>query len=110
MLKFHAKPGGCTPWPNSHVGGQTRRFIGRTYVAETRQYPASSEPDQVTESDADAPHMMRKCTRGEIWAADEATAKACGVDFVPLERGADGEWFPKKSPEKAPAKGSAPKE
>lgn len=100
LLKFHTKPGLSTPWPNSHVGGQARRLIGRTYDAATRTYPARSEPDQIDSEDADASHMARKCTRGELYAADEATAKFCGVEFVQLERGADGEWFPasKKKP------------
>ena len=96
MLKFHAKPGNSTPWPNSHVGGQARRFIGRVYDAEKRAYPASAEPAQIAENDPDASHMVRKCSRGELYAADEHTAKFCNVDFVLLERGQDGEWFPAK--------------
>lgn len=96
MLKFHPKPGNSTPWPNSHVGGQARRFIGRTYKPEDRSYPASAEPAEVADDDPDAVHMARKCSRGELYAADEYTAKFCSVAFVPLERGQDGEWFPAK--------------
>lgn len=93
MLKFRAKPGMSTPWPNSHVGGQVRRFIGRQYDAEKRAYPASDEPTQVDEKDEDAVHIIRRCSRGELWAADESTARACDVAFVDLARDEDGEWI-----------------
>ena len=99
MLKFHAKPGGLTAWPNSHFGGQTRRYVGREFVAADRAYPAKSEPDQIPDTDADAPHLLRKVSRGELWAADEHTARVAGVAFVALERGQDGEWFPKAKSE-----------
>jgi hypothetical protein len=101
MLKFHAKPGGLTAWPNSHMGGQARRYIGRVFNAETRGYAASTEPAEVQETDADAVHMARKCNRGELYPADEHTARYCGVKFVELEKGADGEWFPKTTKAKA---------
>lgn len=103
LLKFHTKPGYSTPWPNSHHGGQARRLIGRTYDAATRTYPARAEPDQVDSEDPDASHMARKCSRGELYAADESTAKFCGVEFVALQRGEDGEWFPKKQPAPKPS-------
>jgi len=105
MLKFHTMPGHSTAWPNSHVGNQARRFVGRVYKPEDRSYPASAEPSEVSETDDDARHLARKCSRGELYAADEYTAKYCRVPFVPLERGQDGEWFPmsKKSAVKPPA-------
>lgn len=107
MLKFHTMPGHSTPWPNSHVGGQARRFIGRVYNAETRSYPASPEPAEIREEDEDARHMVRKCSRGELYAADEHTARHCGVAFIPLERGQDGEWFPaSKKPAAKPTSAS----
>jgi len=111
MLKFHAKPGLSTPWPNSHVGGQARRLVGRTFVAPKdgvpASYPASNEPDQLNDDDEDARHLVRKCSRGELWPADKYTADVCGVAFVELAKGADGEWFPKPS---KPASASASKE
>ncbi len=109
MLKFHAKPGGLTPWPNSAVGNQQRRYVGRTYDADKRACPAAAEPSEVKDDDEDAPHLLRKCTRGEIWAADEHTAQVAGVKFVPLERDADGEWVAAASKKTSP-KPSASKE
>lgn len=104
MLKFHAKPGGLTAWPNSAVGNQARRYVGRVFTrtGDVVSYPAAAEPSEVKDDDADASHLIRKCSRGELWAADEHTARVCGVAFVALERGAEGEWFPavKKTPPK----------
>lgn len=113
MLKFHATPGGLTPWPNSAVGNQVRRYVGRVYDAEKRAYPAAAEPSEVQDNDEDAVHLLRKCTRGELWPADEHTASAAGVKFVELERGDEGEWFAvasKKTPSKPQPKPSASKD
>lgn len=106
MLKFYATPGGLTAWPNSAVGNQARRYVGRVYDAEKRSYPAADEPSAIQDNDDDAQHLIRKCLRGELFAADEHTAVVCGMKFVPLERGAEGEWFaaaPKKNTPKPSA-------
>lgn len=113
MLKFHAKPGGMTAWPNSHFGGQSRRYVGREFKRlddKTVAYPAKVEPDQVADNDADAQHLIRKVVRGELYAADQHTADACGVAFMPLESDQDGEWFPKASKKTDPRPAAASKD
>jgi hypothetical protein len=105
-LKFRARPAMSCAWPNSHFAGQPRRFVGRDFVAgdEAKKLPASyrasAEPSEVDAADAAAEHLTRKCRKGELWAADVETAAACGVEFVDLAKGDDGEWFPsaKKQP------------
>ncbi len=110
LLKFYAKPEMLTAWPNSHIGGQARRYIGRDFDSIARTYSASETPAQVEETDEDARHMLRKCSRGELWAADKYTAEKAGVDFIALQRGTDGEWFPKpvSPPRLAPSSSATP--
>jgi hypothetical protein len=103
-LKFRAKPGMCTPWPNSHFAGQPRRFVGREFIAGDEfkrvpaSYKASEDPAEIESGSADADHLIRKCRKGELWAADVATAAECGIAFVELAKGEEGEWFQKAAP------------
>jgi hypothetical protein len=49
---------------------------------------------------------MKFARSRSLWPADPETARACGVDFVPVEL-TDGEWVPK--PKAAPRKPAKPK-
>lgn len=66
-----------------------RRFIGRSLkvvqedLSGDGNHVAGWVPiDEAVEIDARAEHM-RHVSDGDLWAADEATALACGVKFDP---------------------------
>lgn len=113
-LSFYAKPGHCVHWPDRmRVSGRVYQYVGRQYNAETRVHEALAEPVVVDTEHADAEHcraaerLRRVCARDSaLWPADEATAAACGVPFVPVEL-RDGEWrpVPMKSAKKEAANG-----
>jgi hypothetical protein len=59
-----------------------RRFIGRRYTEITPDrwgFAPSGEADEVSAR----PEVIKAAIDGELWPADEATAKACGVKFDP---------------------------
>jgi hypothetical protein len=116
LLKFFARPEHLQPWPNSHSYGQPRRYIGWQWLPanEAKGVAARYEPkrdgdtvDTAVTSDADVEHIKRLCTKGAYWAADAATAAACGVALTKLEF-SDAGFLPVKST--APAKDKSPKE
>lgn len=100
-LKFLARRDHKVAWPGANFPGQPPRYIGRTFqVGDGKStaavHPASKEPDVVdteTTESRDVEHITRQCRKGGIWAADEATAAACGVEFVKVSQDADGEWI-----------------
>jgi hypothetical protein len=84
-------------WPGLRGVGQSIPRVGRTFVggsspASPASYPASKVAAEVDDGAAEAPHLIRQCQKGGLWAADEATAAACGVEFVKPVQDADGEW------------------
>ncbi len=61
-----------------------RRFIGRKLQAVAEApgryaFVATGQPEAV----AARPEIIKAAKDGELWPADEATAKACGVKFEP---------------------------
>jgi len=106
QLAFYARAGHSVAWPNSAATGQPRRYVGRTFVPSLDKetagaFRADKEAAVVKAKDADAKDLMRACAKGGLWPADEATAKACGVDFVKVEADADGEWVAAKAAKRA---------
>ncbi len=80
------------PWPGRGAGDY--QFAGRTFDHATMVNRADEEPFEV---DSDGPEASRFafdfCKRdGDVLPADEETAKFCGVQFVPVSQGEDGEW------------------
>ena len=65
-----------------HPKHATRRFIGRRWqeVMPGRWAWCPTEAPQECEYHHD---LTRACRDGDLWPADEATAKACGVSFDP---------------------------
>jgi|1185.fasta_scaffold23332_2 hypothetical protein len=105
-LKFYPRPGHLVTFASGHAIGQLSRFVGRTLATSDRKgvagaYAADAEPVEVPTDGPDAAHLIRQTQKGGLWAADAATAAACGVEFVALEKDADGEWMP--APKSAPA-------
>lgn len=99
QLKFYARPLHTQPWPNSHHYGQPRRYIGWQWLApdpekgQLARYEPKRDGDVVdtdTTPDADLEHIKKCCRDGAFYAADEATANACGVEFVKYEFSAAG--------------------
>jgi len=108
-LKFLPRAGHLVGFAGGRTYGQIARYVGRSFKAaaapgQAGAFIASAEPVEVPEDSSDAVHLIRQAQKGGLWAADEATAAACGVEFVRLERGADGEWSPAASPARAPKK------
>ncbi len=114
-LKFHSRRDNKVAWPGANTYGQPPRYIGRSFSPGdgktiAASHPATKEPDVVdtdTAATRDVEHIVRQCRKGGIWAADAATAAACGVEFVSVTQDADGEWIasapakPQPAPKKA---------
>lgn len=111
MLRFYARPGHVLSWPGMKFAGQFARYVGRSTKLERDaagavvgiSHPAVAEAVEVDPASKDktqrdrAARLMRLMSieaDKPLWAADEATAKACGVKFVPVELH-EGEWLPK---------------
>ena len=58
------------------------RYYGRTFDAATRGWPATKEGAEFESGTPDAEKCAKSCRKGELFAADEATAQAVGVGFV----------------------------
>lgn len=102
-LSFYPKPGALVYWPGHKPAGVHPPYVGRRTVADGTSiaHPAQETPVVVDSehADADQRRAAERFTRfvardGSLWPADEATARACGVAFVPVEL-RDGEWQPK---------------
>lgn len=103
-LRFIARENAVATVPGSRANiGQAAFYVGRKYVPPDREkgkgatYVATEEPHEVSldldrEDDKARFYRYQKLAkRGDIWAADEKTAKACDVEFVPATF-ANGEW------------------
>lgn len=111
-LKFLPRPGHMVTFAGGNAIGQLARYVGRSLKKSDKPgvagvYAAEAEPVEVPEDGPDAAHLIRQAQRGGVWPADEATAAACGVEFVKLSRDTDGEWV--ATPKAAVAKKSEPK-
>ncbi len=93
QLKFYARPLHTQPWPDSHHYGQPRRYIGWQWLAPdaekglSARYEPKKDGDVVdtdTTPSAHVEHIKKCCREGAFYAADEATATACGVPFEKL--------------------------
>lgn len=76
--------------------GSPNQYVGRKHDPALRAYPATKEPFEV-EANSDEGRRLTKLIRRDqsLWAANEATAKACGVEFMDLEF-SNGEWISKR--------------
>lgn len=92
LLNVRARGSALVP---VHEAGSTqpRRFVGRAFDASLGQaggWPFSAEPVTVPlfppshEHYLEAWHFYYRALKDkELWPADEATAKACGIEFDP---------------------------
>src|SRR5690348_7889985 len=100
MLKFLSRGNAMVFDLDLHDVG-VRRFIGRRHdktvgfagkdengnPTMSGGWPSTSKPQEVP---ARGEYMMA-CKDGDLWAADEATAKYCGVKFDP-KFGGEHDW------------------
>jgi len=94
-LKFVPAAGLCVPYPGRGPGDN--HFAGRALKVEggVISHPTTEEPIDVESGTPEAERFIQFVRRdGDVHPFDEATAKACGVPFVPVSRGDDGEWRP----------------
>jgi hypothetical protein len=117
LLKFYAREDLLVNDPAAPVrDSQPIQRVGRTFVyskrndrgevVEPAHYTANSDPYVVDSNSPNGQRLAKRCRRRELWAADEATAKACGVDFVQLEM-RDGGWCEKPASVEKPEKKKA---
>jgi hypothetical protein len=103
-LRFIAREDAIATLPGSRANlGQPAWYVGRKYLpadpktGKPASYPATEDPYEVTldldkQDDASRFNRFVKIAkRGDIWAADADTAKACGVELVKATD-AKGEW------------------
>lgn len=95
-----------------HPKHKSRRFIGRRWqeIAPGQWGWCPTETPQECDYHHD---LARACRDGNLWPADEATAKACGVAFDPDFGGEETEtikaWKAKQATASAPPAPAAPK-
>lgn len=93
MLKFVAARDTLVPVPGAaQVAGQPPRYINRMLV--DAGFPAHDKPFAIDAADKAARRLVAKCQTGDLFAADEATARECGVQFMEREL-VGGEWTQK---------------
>ncbi|MEM6792110.1 MAG: hypothetical protein AAF715_31625 [Myxococcota bacterium] len=107
MRKFYAKGRllVADPTQGDPQPGQPRRYAGRTMKIVDGQatFPATEEGftyDEQRPAIRDVDRRMLKRVRRDhdMWPADEVTAQACGVAFVPVVF-KDGEFVPVEAPQ-----------
>jgi hypothetical protein len=103
LLRFYARAGFVEPDPRFPRGhGQPWRRIGRDLTGKATAEPAefaadSSEGRRVLKTMTRESDAERRAVVAPLIPADAATAQACGLPFVPVEQGPDGEWQPKQA-------------
>jgi hypothetical protein len=113
QLKFFARGDLLVTVPGfAPVVGQPQLRVGREFVRgdESKgippEYPATKEPFVVDSNSPEGRRLKKLIQRDEsLWAADQATAAECGVQFVELEF-KDSEWLPKPAVSKPSNKGT----
>jgi len=113
ILRFYAAPGHLCNYPGPKRIGQLYHYVGRTARPQPKGVVHEANPEPA-ELDTDNDEQRRYADRfakfvrqGGLFAADSATAKHCGVRFVPLARDAkSGEWGPApRKPQSAQKRG-----
>lgn len=100
-LRFLAKGTACVPDPHgTESTPQRRRIVGRTHKEVspgTWAWVRKEKPEELPFH-----HDLAKAVRdGDLWPADEASARACGVKFDPSFGGEFAQ--PKAEEKKEPA-------
>lgn len=97
-LKFFPRAGVVCYPPGTKYPGQHHPYIGRSIVnipGSVTRHPALPEGAEIDSENAAAGRYVEHCQREALWAGDVDTARHCGVAFVEVVQGADGEWIPK---------------
>ena len=104
-LSFYAREDLLAYAPGSQPTiGSAPPYIGRTLLAD-RSLPATEAPDvyEIDPATSDGAHRIARFSKllrvGSIWAADYATAAACGGTYVPVTY-QDGAWVKAPSTKK----------
>jgi len=94
-LRFFAREGLLVTEPGAvRCVGQHLRYVGRVYDHATRQLVAAEVPSEYDPASGAGQRLIKITHRDRsLWPADEATAHACGVPFVPVVY-TDGQWEP----------------
>jgi hypothetical protein len=78
-LRFYCRGTALVTDPGAQDRGH-RRFVGRRWQEVVPGTYAWCPTDQPEEIDFHF-DLLQACREGDLWAADEATAKTCGVAF-----------------------------
>lgn len=95
-MKFYARGTGLVSVPDERrIVGLKPRYVGRTAVIVDGAcaFPAAREPYECATPDEEARLGWITKNDASLWPADEATAHALGVPYVPLTW-SDGSWIP----------------
>lgn len=118
VLRFVAAGDSLANIPGApYAVGQPTRYVNRKFIpagkATPSSNPAEESPHEVTldtskQADANrAARYKKMAARGDIWPADEATARECSVEFASLNF-KDGRWARGVSASAQPAMSPAP--
>lgn len=77
--------------------GQPKKYVGRKLAKLGNGMfadIATEHPFEIEEGTKSARRLLKLMKRENcLFPADEYTAQACGVDYVPITRDDDGEWI-----------------
>ena len=99
-LRFFARAGFYEPDPRfPRIHGQVARRIGRSADGKATEEGAefdseSPEGRRVLKVMTRESDVARRAAQAPLIPADQATAEACWLSFVPVELGPDGEFSP----------------
>lgn len=117
-IKVYARGSGLVTRPGYRpVAGNLPRYVGRRaklvdgvrklggqeLTGKQATFPATQDGEVFDLKSDAARELLRRVRHDELWAANEETAKFCGVPYVALEF-TDGDWTPRKqsAPKKPP--------
>jgi hypothetical protein len=103
-LRFFARDDQLVPFPGfTPAPGQIPVYVGRSFDEKLKGHPASQEPSEFDSETREGQRLMQFARRdAALWPADEATARECGVEFVPVTV-RDGVAVPAAKASPAPA-------
>lgn len=103
-LRFFAAADALVPERDTNGGnlpvivGQPMRYVGRDFDPNPKVkgafHPASQEPYTCESATGEAAYLASMCRIGALHAADDDTAKFCGVPKADVEF-SNGVWMPR---------------
>jgi hypothetical protein len=99
-LRFYPRPGHLCSLPGPRVTGALPKYVGRRVrvFGNTIVNAPLDEPAEFDSESREGRRLIRRMIVDRqdqpLWPADPETARACSTAYVPVKRGASGEYEP----------------